>query len=101
MTAGPPERLIEESGLAARVVVPRAALGTVGEADLTALPAVVHVRGTETDFYVYGNGNVVGDVADYLGRRGVSAGVMQTRPANLDDVYFLAVGSENPEEIQA
>ena len=101
VTSGPPERLIEESGLAARVVLPRAALGTVGEADLTALPAVVHVRGTETDLYLYGDGDLVGDVSDYLGRRGVSAGVMQTRPANLDDVYFLAVGSENPEGVQA
>ena len=54
----------------ARVVLPRAALGTVGEADLTVLQAVVHVRETETDFYVYGDGNVVADVADYLGRRG-------------------------------
>ena len=74
MTSGPPERLIEESGLAARVVLPRAALGTVGEADLTALPVVVHVRGTETDLYLYGDGDLVGDVSDYLGRRGVSAG---------------------------
>ncbi len=99
--SGPPERLIEESGLVARVVLPRAALGTVGEADLTALPAVVRVRETETDFYVYGDGNVVADVSDYLGRRGVSPGVMETRLANLDDIYLLAVGSENPQEVRA
>ena len=36
--SGPPERLIAESGLAARAVLPRAALGTVGEDDLAALP---------------------------------------------------------------
>ena len=99
--SGPPERLIEESGLVARVVLPRAALGTVGEADLTVLPAVVHVRETETDFYVYGDGNVVADVSDYLGRRGVSPGVMETRLANLDDIYLLAVGSENPQGVRA
>ncbi|MDE2816702.1 MAG: ABC transporter ATP-binding protein, partial [Chloroflexota bacterium] len=64
VTAGPPERLIEESGLVARVVLPRAALGAVGEDDLAALPSVVHVRGTETSIYVYGDGNVVNEVAD-------------------------------------
>ena len=70
VTSGPPERLIAESGLAARIVLPRAALGTVGEDDLTALPSVVHVRRTETSFYVYGNGNVVGGVSDFLRERG-------------------------------
>ena len=97
VTSGPPERLIAESGLAARIVLPRAALGTVGEDDLTALPSVVHVRRTETSFYVYGDGNVVGGVSDFLRERGVSPGVIEVRPANLDDIYFLAVGSENPQ----
>ena len=72
VTSGPPERLIAESGLAARIVLPRAALGTVGEDDLTALPSVVNVRRTETSFYVYGDGNVVGGVSDFLRERGVS-----------------------------
>ena len=97
VTSGPPERLIEESGLAARIVLPRAALGTIGEDDLTALPSVVHVRRTETSFYVYGDGNVVGGVSDFLRERGVSPGVIEVRPANLDDIYFLAVGSEKPQ----
>ena len=95
VTSGPPERLIAESGLAARVVLPRAALGTVGEDDLTALPGVVHVRRTETSFYVYGDGNVAGGVSDFLRERGVSPGIIEVRPANLDDIYFLAVGSED------
>ncbi len=97
VTSGPPERLIAESGLAARIVLPRASLGTVGEDDLTALPSVVHVRRTETSLYVYGDGNVVGGVSDFLRERGVSPGVIEVRPANLDDIYFLAVGSENPQ----
>ena len=97
VTSGPPERLIAESGLAARIVLPRAALGTIGEDDLTALPSVVHVRRTETSFYVYGDGNVVGGVSDFLRERGVSPGVIEVRPANLDDIYFLAVGSEKPQ----
>ena len=62
---------------------------------MTALPSVVHVRRTETSFYVYGDGNVVGGVSDFLRERGVSPGVIEVRPANLDDIYFLAVGSEN------
>ena len=95
VTFGPPERLIAESGLAARIVLPRAALGTVGEDDLTALPSVVNVRRTETSFYVYGDGNVAGGVSDFLRERGVSPGIIEVRPANLDDIYFLAVGSED------
>ena len=94
VTSGPPERLISESGLAARVVLPRVALGTVGEDELAALPSVAHVRTTETSLYVYGDGNVVGDVSDF---RGVSPGVLEARPANLDDIYFLAVGREDPQ----
>ena len=95
VTSGPPERLIAESGLAVRVVLPRAAVGTLGEADLTALPGVAHVRMTETSFYVYGDGNVVRDVSDFLSLRSVSPGVLEVRPTNMDDVYFLAVGSED------
>ena len=94
--SGPPERLIAESGLAARVVLPRAALGTVGADDLTTLPGLAHVRTTETSFYVYGDGNVVGTVADFLSEIGVSPGVIETRPVNLDDIYFLSVASEGP-----
>ena len=85
-----------ESELAARVVLPRAALGTAGEDALAALPGVAYVRRTETSFYVYGGGNVVGNVADFLSESGVSPGVIETRPANLDDLYFLAVGNEGP-----
>ena len=95
VTAGPPESLIAESGIAARVVLPRAALGTVGEDDLAALPSVVHVRGTETSFYVYGDGNVVNGVADFLKERGIAPGAIETRPVNLDDIYFLALGNES------
>ena len=97
VTSGPPERLISESGLAARVVLPRVALATVGEEELAALRGVAHVRRTETSLYVYGDGNVVGDVSDFLGERGVSPGVLEARPANLDDIYFLAVGREDPQ----
>ena len=68
--SGPPERLIAESGLAARVVLPRATLGTLGEDDLATLPGVAYVRTTETSFYVYGDGNLVGDVSDFLSERG-------------------------------
>ena len=66
VASGPPERLIAESGLAARVVLPRAALGTVGADVLATLPGVAHVHTAETRFYVYGDGNVVGSVADFL-----------------------------------
>ncbi len=98
--SGPPERLIAESGLAARVVLPRATLGTLGEDDLATLPGVAYVRATETSFYVYGDGDVVGDVSDFLSERGVSPGVVEARPANLDDVYFLAVGNQDPRGAQ-
>ena len=94
--AGPPERLIAESGLAARLVLPRAALGTVGTDELARLTGVAHVRTTETSFYVYGDANVVATVTDFLSEIGVSPGVIETRPVNLDDVYFLAVGNEGP-----
>ena len=94
--SGPPERLIAESGLAARVVIPRAVLGTVGEGDLAALLGVAHVRRTETGFYVYGAGKVVSAVSDFLSDRGVSPGVLEVRPANLDDLYLLAVEHEDP-----
>ena len=96
VTVGPPERLIAESGLAARVVLPRAVLGTLRESDLAALPSVVHVRGTETSLYAYGDGNVVGDVSGLLSENGVAPGLLEARPANLDDIYFLAVGHEDP-----
>ena len=96
VTAGPPERLIAESGIAARVVLQRAALGAVGEGDLAGLSGVYHVRVTETSLYVYGDGNVVGEVADVLSERGVAPSAIETRPANLDDIYFLAVGNEGP-----
>ena len=95
VTSGPPERLIEESGLAVRVVLPRAAIGAVGWDDLEALQGVVHVRQTETSFYVYGDGNVASEVSDLLRQRGFPPGVLEIRPANLDDIYFLAVGSED------
>ena len=97
VTSGPPERLIAESGLAARVVLPRTALGPAGVDDLAALRGVAHVRRTETSLYVYGDGDVVGDVSDFLGERGASPGVLEARSANLDDIYFLAVGREDPQ----
>ena len=94
--SGPPERLIAESGLAARVALPRAALGTVEMDEIATLTGVAHVRATETSFYVHGDDKVVGAVADFLSEIGVSPGVIETRPVNLDDIYFLSVGSEGP-----
>ena len=94
VTSGPPERLIAESGLETRVVLPRAAIGTLLEDDLAALPGVANVRRTDSSFYVYGDSNVVRDISDLLTQRSVSPGVLEVRPANLDDLYFLFVGSE-------
>ena len=94
--SGPPERLIAESGLAARIVLPRAAFGTAGTDELAKLAGIAHIRTTETNFYVYGDDKVVSSVADFLSKIGVSPGVMETRPANLDDIYLLSVGSEGP-----
>ena len=91
---GPPERLIAESGLEVRVVLPRAALGTVGADVLATLSGVAHVRTAETNFYLYGDGSVVGGVVDFLSESGVSPGVVETRPVNLDDIYLLLVGNE-------
>ena len=101
VTSGPPDRLIQESGLAARVVLPRAGLGSVRAKDLEALPAVIHLRKTQSDFYLYGDNDVLDEVTAFLRREGVSAGVMQTRPANLDDIYFLAVGGNGPQGAEA
>ena len=95
---GSPERLIAESGLKTRVTLPRAALGTVGEGALAALPGIAHIRTTETSLYVYGGGNVVGTVTHFLNESGGSPGLIETRSANLDDIYFLAVGNEGPQE---
>ena len=95
---GSPERLIAESGLKTRVTLPRAALGTVGEDALAALPGIAHIRTTETSLYVYGGGNVVGTVTHFLSESGGSPGLIETRSANLDDIYFLAVGNEGPQE---
>ena len=96
VATGPPARLIAESGLAARVVLPLTVLATVGEDDLAALPSVAHVRSTDTTCYVYGDGNVVGNLTDLLSEKGISPGVLEARPANLEDIYFLAVGHEDP-----
>ena len=49
---------------------------------------------TLPSFYVYGDGNVVGSVTEFLAERGISPGVVETRPVNLDDIYFLAVANE-------
>ena len=97
---GRPERLIADSGLRTRVVLPRAALGTVEVDALATLPGVARVRASESSFYVYGDGDVVGAVADLLKRKGVSSGVMETRPVNLDDIYFLTVGQIGDEGAQ-
>ena len=91
--SGPPERLIADSGLAARVVLPRAALRNVGTDELARLTGVAHVRTTGTSFYVYGDANLVATVANFLSDTGVSPSVIETRPVNLDDVYFLSVGN--------
>ena len=93
--SGPPERLIAESGLAARITLPQAALATLELDDLVALPGVVHVRTAEKSLHLYGDAGSVGGVADFLSTSGVSPGVIETRPVNLDDIYFLAVGTED------
>lgn len=95
VTVGQPEHLIAASGLAVRVLLPRAALETVGEDALATLPGVAHVRSTETSLYVYGGGKILGAVTEFLNSCGVSPDVIETRPANLDDIYFLAVGHED------
>ena len=93
--SGPPERLIAESGLTARIALPKAALVTVELDDLVALSGVVHVRTTETSLHLYGGAASVGSVANFLSTRGISPGVIESRPTNLDDIYFLAVGTED------
>ena len=94
--SGPPARLLERAGLAARVVLPRVSLGSIEEEGLAALPSVAHVRRTETAFYVYGDGGVVSAVVDFLSENGIAPEIVETRPANMDDLYFLAVGHEDP-----
>ena len=93
--SGPPERLIAESGLTARIALPQAALVTVELDDLVALSGVVHVRTTETSLHLYGDAGSVAGVANFLSTRGISPGVIESRPTNLDDIYFLAVGTED------
>ena len=93
--SGPPERLIAESGLAARIALPRAALVTVELDDLAELPGVVNIRTTETSLHLYGDAGSVGGVANFLSTKRVSPSVIETRPVNLDDIYFLAVGTED------
>ena len=93
--SGPPERLIAELGLTARIALPQAALVTVELDDLVALSGVVHVRTTETSLHLYGDAGSVGSVANFLSTRGISPGVIESRPTNLDDIYFLAVGTED------
>ncbi len=93
VASGPPERLIRRSGLAVRIVLPRAALGTAGGDGLAELPGVVRIRSTERSLFVYGDAGAVGAVAGYLNERDVSPGVIETRPVNLDDIYFLTVGT--------
>ena len=93
--SGPPERLIAESGLTARIALPQAALVTVELDDLVALSGVVHVRTTEASLHLYGDAGSVGSVANFLSTRGISPGVIESRPTNLDDIYFLAVGTED------
>ncbi len=97
--SGPPEGLIVDSRLVARVVVPRAAIGAVGEDDLKALPGVAHSRRTETSYYLYlyGDDHVAREVSDSLNAMGISPGLLEVRPVNLDDVYFLAVGNVDPQ----
>ena len=96
--AGPPDHLISGSGLASRVMVPRSAIGAMPAHDLAKLASVVHIRATESDYFIYGSSNVVGELSSRLSDHGVSPGVMVTRPANLDDVYFLMVGKEYREK---
>ena len=91
---GPPDRLIADMGLVSRVTLPRSAIEAKALEGLAGLESVIHVRGTESDCYVYGSEKVVGDVAEHLSKFGISSGVMTSRPANLEDVYFLAVGQE-------
>ena len=91
---GPPDRLIADMGLTSRVTLPRSAIPAKALDGLAKLASVVHVRVTESDCYVYGSEKVVNEVAGHLSEFGISSSVMTTRPANLEDVYFLAVGQE-------
>lgn len=91
---GPPDRLIAETGLVSRVTLPRSAIAAKVLEGLMSLESVVHVRATESDCYVYGSETVVSDVAVHLRKIGISSSVITSRPANLEDVYFLAVGQE-------
>ena len=91
---GPPDRLISDMGLVSRVTLPRSAIDAKVLDGLAKLASVVHVRATESDCYVYGSEKVVNEVAGHLSKSGNSSSVMTTRPANLEDVYFLAVGQE-------
>ncbi len=97
LTSGPPERLIADSGLEVRVVLRRSNAGTVGEDELMALQGVAHVRASDKNFYVYGDGFAVRNVSDLLARRGFSPGILETRSVNLEDLYLLAVGNGGPE----
>ncbi len=96
--SGPPERLISESGLSVRIVLPRRELEPTEANELRLLSGVVHVRAAEMSFYLYGDDRMMGSVSDYLDRRGVSPSVVEARPASLEDIYFLSVGHEEEEE---
>ena len=98
-TARPPHTGVRAGG--PESYCPEPGLGSVRAKDLEALPAVIHLRKTQSDFYLYGDNDVLDEVTAFLRREGVSAGVMQTRPANLDDIYFLAVGGNGPQGAEA
>ena len=94
---GPPDQIVADSGLSMRVMLSRSIGEAVGDDNLKALPGVAHIRKTETLYYVYGDENVVTDVTKCLSDRRISPGFLETRPVDLNDLYFFAVGKEYPE----
>ena len=98
LVCGPPDHIVADSGLSVRVMMPRSIVKAVGDESLEALPGIAHIRKTETLYYVYGDEKVAVGVTECLSDRGISSSLIEMRPANLNDVYFFAVGKEYPEE---
>ena len=91
---GHPGKLISESGLTTRLTLPRRTLGATGANDLESVRGIARMRTSETNFYIYGDDDMIGSVSDFLRQRGISPAILEARPVNLEDLYFLAVGAE-------
>ena len=94
VSSGRPGKLISESGLTTRLTLPRRTLGATGANDLESVRGIARVRTSETNFYIYGDDDMIGSVSDFLRQRGISPVILEARPVNLEDLYFLAVGQE-------